>query len=125
MAEAWFERKIRRGLAALVALRMDGQPPADAITATARVWIEALWPGRVWVESLDAERIGEAFRQIVLHETRWPTPAVFLRYLPARQPQTALPSPRQTAEQKLRARAILAEIAKRLRHGGSDACGED
>ncbi|TCS69746.1 hypothetical protein EDC61_11946 [Sulfuritortus calidifontis] len=113
--EPWFERRIKRGLAALMALRMEGHPPADTVEATAKVWVQALWPGRAWVEALDADRIGEAFRQITLHETRWPTPAVFLRYLPARMPQKSLPPPAQTAEEKERARAILAGIMEALK----------
>ena len=121
--EAWFERRIRRGLAALMTLRMEAHPPADTVEATAKVWAQALWPGRAWDESSDAERIGEAWRQIALHETRWPTPAVFLRYLPARAPQAALPPPPPTAEDKERARAILAGIARMLR-GDKDARGK-
>lgn len=66
--------------------------------------MQALWPGRMWDERLDAERIGEAFRQIALHETRWPTPAVFLRHLPARAPQKSLPPPRHDAAERERAR---------------------
>lgn len=114
-AAPWFERRIRRGLAALMTLRMEGHPPADTVEATAKVWAMALWPGRAWDEALDAERIGEAFRQIALHETRWPTPAVFLRHLPAREPQKSLPPPKPTDEEKERARAILAEAARLLR----------
>lgn len=113
--DVWFERRIRRGLAALMTLRMDGHPPADTVEATAKVWSQALWPGRAWDESLDAERIGETFRQIALHETRWPTPAVFLRHLPARAPQKSLPPPPATEEERARARAILAGLAKKLR----------
>ncbi len=114
-AAPWFERRIRRGLAALMTLRMEGHPPADTAEATAKVWAMALWPGRAWDEALDAERIGEAFRQITLHETRWPTPAVFLRHLPARAPQKSLPPPKPAAEEKERARAILAEAVRVLR----------
>lgn len=113
--EAWFERRIRRGLAWLMTLRMEAHPPADTVEATAKVWALALWPGRAWCEQLDSERIGEAFRQITLHETRWPTPAVFLRHLPARAPQKSLPPPKQTAEEREKARAILAGIGELLK----------
>lgn len=116
--DEWFERRIRRGLAALLTLRMEGHPPADTVEATAKVWAQALWPGRHWDERLDGQRIGEAFRQITLHETRWPTPAVFLRYLPARETRQSLPPPRMTDEEKARARAILAGISQMLRRKG-------
>lgn len=124
--DAWFERRIRRGLAALITLRMEGHPPADTVEATAKVWAQALWPGRAWIDEIDAARIGEAFRQITLHETRWPTPAVFLRHLPARAPQKSLPPPRPTVEERERARAILAGIGDMLkRKGVIDAPRED
>lgn len=124
---AWFDRRIRRGLAALMTLRMEAHPPADTVEATAKVWAQALWPGRAWDEALDAARIGEAFRQITLHETHWPTPAVFLRYLPERAPQAALPPPASTAEDKARARAILAGIDEMLKRKGvvDDARSKD
>jgi len=120
-AADWFERRIRRGLAALTALRLDGHPPADVIEATAKVWVQALWPGRAWDEALDAARIGEAFRLLALHETRWPTPAHFLRSLPARPAQRALPEPAISAEQREQVRAMLSEFAQRIRSGDRHA----
>lgn len=114
----WFEKRIRRGLAALVTLRLDSHPPADTVEATAKVWGQSLWPGRDWDETRDAARIGEAFRQIALHETRWPAPATFLRHLPARAPQASLPAPAATAEDKARARSILSGIQDMLTRKG-------
>ncbi len=118
--ETWFEKRIRRGLAALMTLRMEAHPPADTVEATAKVWAQALWPGRAWSEELDGGRIGEAFRRVALHETRWPTPAVFLRYLPARPEPVRLPPPPPTAAQRERALAILAGIAESLKRKGVD-----
>lgn len=113
--QPWFSRAIRRGLAALMTLRMEAHPPADTVEATAKVWVQALWPGRAWDEEIDAARIGEAWRQIALHETRWPTPAVFMRYLPSRVPHKSLPPPPMTEAERERARAILAGIGDMLR----------
>lgn len=115
--EPWFERRIRRGLAALMTLRMDGHPPADTVEATAKVWAQALWPGRAWDDALDAARIGEAFRRIALHETRWPAPAVFLRHLPARAPQAALPPLKPDPEQVRAIRERLAALKHKLTEG--------
>ena len=118
----WFAKRIRRGLAALVALRLDGHPAADMVEATAQVWVQALWPTRAWVQDLDNARIGEAFRQITLTETRWPAPAVFLRYLPAREALPALPAPAMTAEQKAankaRLQAMLDKLTGKFTGGG-------
>lgn len=112
---AWFERRVKRGLAALLTLRLEGHPPADVVEATARVWAQALWPGRAWDEARDGGRIGEAYRLIALQETRWPTPAVLLRYLPPRPAVPALRPPPVDAASYARARAALAEVAQRLR----------
>lgn len=106
----WFEKRIKRGLAALLTLRMEAHPGADTVEATAKVWVHALWPGRAWDEEADAPRIGEAFRQITLCETRWPTPAVFLRHLPARAPVPQLPAPKPDPDARARIRAKIAEL---------------
>jgi hypothetical protein len=111
----WFERRIKHGLAALLTLRLDGHPPADVVEATARVWALALWPGRAWIEKGDGERIGEAFRVCALRETRWPTPAVLLRYLPPRAEPPALPRPRPDPALRAQVLAQLRHVTQRLR----------
>ena len=121
----WFVRRIRRGLAALVALRLDGHPAADMVEATAQVWVQALWPTRAWAQDLDNARIGEAFRQITLNETRWPAPAVFLRHLPARAPVAALPAPKLSAAEKeankARLAKMIAQLSGKMTNNGGEA----
>ena len=73
----WFTRQISRGLAALLALRLEGHPAADTVDIVRKVWAQALWPTRAWDEEADADRIGEAFRLIAVNETRWPAPATW------------------------------------------------
>lgn len=114
--EAWFSRRIRRGLAALIALRLEGHPPADVVEATAQVWVTALWPYCRWREEVDSERIGEAFRLLALSATRWPSPAEFLRRLPARREVTppCLPPLRITEQERLEFQAYLQDALKKI-----------
>ena len=100
MQEEWFSKIIEEGLSALVTLRLDGAPSQDAIHATARIWSKALWKGRVWNEEADKQRIGEAFRQLAISCSRWPSPSMFLGVLPMRDvaPAQTVPVQRQLAD---------------------------
>lgn len=100
MQEAWFSKIIEQGLSSLISLRLEGAPAADAMHATANIWSKALWKGRVWNEQADKERIGEAFRQLAISCSRWPSPSAFLEYLPMRgtAPAQTVPVPRQLAD---------------------------
>lgn len=92
-AEPWFRAAIAQGLVRLVALSLPGTPPADTIELTREAWIEALWPTRAWDERLDAPRIAEGFRALMLSAERWPSPAHLLRSLPPRPEPLRLPAP--------------------------------
>lgn len=95
--EKWFEKIIEQGLSSLFSLRLDGAPPQDGIPSTARIWSKSLWKGRVWNEAADKQRIGEAFRQLAISCSRWPSPSLFLEYLPMRgaAPAQTIPAARQ------------------------------
>ena len=43
MVPDWFRIVIATGLQKLLALRLAGTPPEDAIVGTAEVWLEAIW----------------------------------------------------------------------------------
>lgn len=117
--EQWFVRRIRRGLAALIALRLDGHPPADVVDATAQVWCAALWPHCRWDADKDDARIAEAFRQLALHSERWPSIAAFLRVLPPRVEPTypSLPPPQLSDEELAAHRAYIQQILESFGHG--------
>ncbi|MCX8016339.1 MAG: hypothetical protein N2690_00350 [Rhodocyclaceae bacterium] len=103
-------------IAKLIALRMPNGPAAKMVPHMVSVWCEALMAtGIAWDRELDEERLRQAWRSMLPHLESWPTPAVFLRHLPQRAPQQALPPPKMTPEQKERARAMLAGIAMKLR----------
>lgn len=91
-APAWFREAISAGLAAIVALSLEGHPPSDALRATASVWCYALWRRRAWHETRDAARIRDAFAGIAATHRRWPAPVDLLAHLPE-APQPLLPTP--------------------------------
>ncbi|HXF66225.1 MAG TPA: hypothetical protein VNK67_05935 [Burkholderiales bacterium] len=99
---AWFRQAIAQGLVRLVALSLPGTPPAETIELTREAWIEALWPTRAWDERLDAQRIAEAFRSLMLSSERWPAPVHLLRTLPPRPEPLKLPEPPPDEESRRR-----------------------
>lgn len=68
----WFRIVIATGLQKLLALRLAGTPPEDAIVGTAEVWLEAIWNnGCRWDEQLDRERLERAFLVLFRVCDRW------------------------------------------------------
>lgn len=98
MAEKWFERAILAGFQGLVTLRLDGAPPADAVTMTLDIWLVALTKNRQWDEEQDAERIRQTFESLFASCERWPSPARFLRDLKPRKQPLLLPKPVRNAD---------------------------
>lgn len=99
MNDAWLRREIAKGVAGLLALRLDGAPAADSATKTADIWLVAVTKGRDWDEEKDAVRIRKAFETLFATCERWPAPAQLLRELQARPPELRLPKPRRTDKQ--------------------------
>lgn len=118
VAEAWFERAISVGLSRLAALQLVGTPP-DAQTASAcrAVWVDALWDGRAWDQTLDASRIEAAFSELARGAVRWPAPAQFLEALPARRALPRLESPPASIEDRERIRAMLEGLRRKIMGG--------
>lgn len=116
MVPDWFRFVIVTGLQKLLALRLTGTPPEDAIVGTAEVWLEAIWDrGCRWEEHLDRERMERAF--LVLFRTcdRWPAPKLFLDNLAARAPPRELPPPSISPEERERNAARIRELVKNLK----------
>lgn len=115
MVADWLRFEIASGLQKLLALRLMGTPPEDAIVGTAEVWLEAMEHcGVQWVEYLDRERVRRAFQTLFRTCDRWPAPKLFLDNLGNRDPPKALPSPPITPEARERNRAKLREIMESL-----------
>ena len=107
----WLRIEIASRLQKLLALRLPGTPPEDAIIGTAEVWLEALEGMHVqWSEHLDRQRVQRAFKTLFRVCDRWPAPKVFLDNLGNRDPPPALPPPRLTREETERNRARLREL---------------
>ena len=74
MAVLFLNEAVITGLQRLLALRLVGSPPADAIELTASVWIDAMARYPIaWNEQLDGWRINAGFDQLVWQSERWPT----------------------------------------------------
>lgn len=115
-APGWLVAEVAEGIQRLLVLRLDGAPPADAVEAVALAWADALLVrGSAWVEHLDAQRAREAFRRMAANVDRWPPPARIWEFMPARQQKKALPVPPVSDEARARVRAMLADIAQKLR----------
>lgn len=93
MAADWLLIEVATGLQKLMTLSLDRTPAADLITATARVWHEALQVGRVWDQERDAKRIREGFTRLALNSKRWPTVEELISSLPSAPHQWRLPAP--------------------------------
>lgn len=115
MVADWLRFEIASGLQKLLALRLIGTPPEDAIIGTAEVWLEAIGNcGVQWVEHLDQGRVQRAFQTLFRICDRWPAPKLFLDNLGNRDPPKALPEPPITPEARERNRARLREIMESL-----------
>jgi hypothetical protein len=115
MAANWLRAEIATGLQKLLALRLTGTPPEDAIIGTAEVWLEALDHCNIqWVEHLDRKRVQRAFQTLFRICDRWPAPKLLLDNLGVRDPPKALPAPSITPEEREQNRAKLREIAEEL-----------
>ena len=115
MAVPFLNEAVLTGLQRLLALRLVGSPPADAIELTASVWIDAIdrYP-IAWNEQLDGWRINAGFDQLVLQSERWPTEKNIKDCRPKRIPPPPLTKPTMTKqmqkEGKKKLQKILAEL---------------
>jgi hypothetical protein len=118
-APDWFRQAIAEGLIRLVACALPGQPPADTIALTREVWIDALWWGSVWDETLDRPRLKEGFRRLCAEFERWPNPRHLRDRLPARPAPVAMPRPAPAVKPEVL--DLLAEIGALFssRRGGA------
>jgi hypothetical protein len=115
IAEKWFVRAIGEGFQGLITLRLDGAPPADAVTMTLDIWLVALTKNRQWDEALDAERIKATFETLFSSCESWPSPARFLRDLKPRKLPALLPKPARTADQLKSGNEALDGIVAKLK----------
>lgn len=117
-ADKWLENEISAGLAGLAVLQIRNAPSAQNMPACITAWCHALTYNRHWhADAEDTERIRAAFRQIAVTNEWWPTPAEFLRVLPARKPVPALPAPQLTDEEREANQQRIAAMLRTLTGG--------
>lgn len=115
MADDWLTREVVAGLMGLVALRLDGAPPTDAITHTLDIWLVALKKRQRWSEDEDSRRLKAAFETLFATCERWPAPARLLQEMSPRIEKRALPRPALTDEQRASGRKQVNEILSGLK----------
>jgi len=100
--EPWFRSAIIDGFQRLLVLRLDGQPPADAVHATAAVWFSALWALEAWEQDRDQDRIAAGFLALAQTCDRWPAPKHLRERLPPRK-ENAKPEARTLSGEEVKA----------------------
>jgi len=115
----WLRVAIISGLQKLLALRLIGTPPEDAIVGTATVWLEAMENAPIrWHEQLDQARVQRAFKTLFRICDHWPAPRLFLDNLGNRDPPLALEN-HITAAQQQANRARIRAIVETLKQGAT------
>jgi len=111
----WMGEILKHRMERLRLLNLEGQPLGRSMGEVVRIWAQVL-AARMPVadEHMDGPRIHAAFDALERDCERWPQPAHLLRALPARPELHKLPPPPMTAEQKQRARAMLADIVRKM-----------
>lgn len=113
--DEWLREEILTGLQKLLALRLPGTPPEDAIVGTAEVWIEGIGCSRIkWDEQLDRDRVRLAFATLFRSCEYWPSPKLFLDRLGSRAPPKALPEPPLTPDERQQVKNKLRAIVEQL-----------
>jgi hypothetical protein len=110
---AWLGDIVLDGLSALLALRLPGTPPEDAIEATAQVWIKAICYGVTWQEEPDGAALRHGFALLAREMDRWPAPRAYLDRVPKDRPWPYQPPRIVRATESQRAAGIAAITAYR------------
>jgi hypothetical protein len=114
----WLRVEIITGLQKLLALRLQGTPPEDAIVGTAEVWLEGISCSRIqWNEQLDRARVQQSFAILFSSCEYWPSPKLFMAHLGSRVLPKALPDPPLTAEEQQQVKNKLRDIIEQLTKG--------
>jgi predicted deacylase len=111
----WLLELVKARMERLVILGLEGRPLGRSMGEVVRMWAQIIAHRLPNADPrLDAPRIHAAFDVLEAACERWPAPKQFLDALPARQERMKLPPPPMTAEQKQRARAMLADIVRKM-----------
>jgi hypothetical protein len=108
----WLKNEIRTGFQSLMCLSLPRTPAAEVIRGTVEVWAASLCKRLTFEQVRDTPRIREAFAELVLSSTEWPSPAQFLAEFGRTQPD----QPRIEKDRRIPASrdARLAKLAEML-----------
>lgn len=116
----WAYNQMIEGLQKLLVLRLQGSPPADAISGVAAVWEEALTPTTwAWQPETDGERLPQAFRLLIRQADKWAQPAQLIKQIPPRREMPVaglLQNKRQAPSEaeRLAAQQLVQQMLKQL-----------
>ncbi len=117
-AGGWLERSLAEGLAALLALGLDGAPATDVVCRTADVWRLVLERAGVRIEEVDARRVRAGFEGLLRQpHKRWPEPAALLACMPRRPDRQKLDEPPPSEADRAAAKAALSKLIADLSGG--------
>jgi len=109
----WLRGCIAEGLAAMVALGLDGAPGADVITRTADVWHHVL-AGSCGIEAVDSQRVKSAFSGLIKAVEKWPEPKAIWAHMPRRPPQPRLEEPAEDADKRRQGAELARKLARKF-----------
>lgn len=100
----------------LVIIGLEGRPLGRAMGEVVRMWAQIIAARLPHADvALDAPRLHAAFDVLEATCERWPVPRQVLDALPARPEPPKLPPPPMSEDQRAKVRAMLADVAARLR----------
>jgi len=112
----WLRTSIADGLAAMVAMILDGAPGAEMICRTADTWHHVM-VGSCNIETLDSTRVKQAFSELLKAVEKWPEPKAIWAHMPRRPQQERLPEPPRSEEDCQTALQSLQEMRQRVAGG--------
>lgn len=111
----WLLNEIVEGMQKMVLLKLTDHPALETIAVVAVTFCDVLQAKYMtWDKEQDTPRVRAAFNNIMLEESRWPTPAVFFEHLPERPAPKELPSPPMTHEESVEFLKFLKEKKQEL-----------
>ena len=105
------------GIQKLVALSLDGRPPADTIQATVLTWESVIFSTMktAWDSKLDAGRIEKAFDKILPKVKRFPAPEEIIALMPIREISFTRIRHQKTEEELQKDKELMADNRERLK----------
>lgn len=112
----WLRTLIADGLAAMVAMILDGAPGAEMICRTADTW-QHVMVGSCTIEAVDSARVKQAFSRLLKAVEKWPEPKAIWSHMPRRPEQERLPGPDRSDQACRMAKEGIKQMRQQLAGG--------